>query len=124
MLKCALALWLQHRLRHLLHEQGNAVGALDDVLADVGWQRLVANNALDHGENFALSKPIDSESGYMRPSDPRRLELWPERYEQQYTKATNPVHDAAKQFQGRGVGPMRILEDHQHRTLACQCLYL
>ena len=29
---CALALRLQHRLRHLLHEQGNAVGALDDVL--------------------------------------------------------------------------------------------
>jgi hypothetical protein len=33
---------LQHSLGHLLDEQGNAVGALDDVLADVGWQRMVA----------------------------------------------------------------------------------
>ena len=29
--RCALALRLQHRLRHLLDEQRNAVGALDDL---------------------------------------------------------------------------------------------
>ena len=52
MLNCALALRLQHRLRHFLDEQRNAVGTLDDVLADVGWQRLVADDALDHGDEF------------------------------------------------------------------------
>ena len=31
----ALALGLQHRLRHFLHEQRNAVGALDDVLPNM-----------------------------------------------------------------------------------------
>ncbi len=31
-----------------------------------------------------------------------------------------PVHRPTEQFQARGVGPMRILEDHQHRTGAGQ----
>ena len=41
----ALALRLQHRLRHFLDKQRNAVGALDDVLPDVRRQQLVADNA-------------------------------------------------------------------------------
>ena len=40
----ALALRLQHRLRHLLDEQRNAVRALDDVLSDVGGQRPIAGD--------------------------------------------------------------------------------
>ena len=30
------------------------------------------------------------------------------------------VHGPTERFQARGVGPMGILEDHQHRSLACQ----
>ena len=71
----AFALRLQHRLRHFLDEQRNAVGALDDVLPDVRRQRLIAGNAVDHGGDFALRQPIESECGDMRPSNPRRLEL-------------------------------------------------
>ena len=56
--RLALALRLQHRLRHLLHEQGNAVGALDDVLPDARRQQLVADDAVDHGGDFALA-PAD-----------------------------------------------------------------
>jgi hypothetical protein len=37
---CALALRLQHGLRHFLDEQRNAVSTLQDVLADVGWERV------------------------------------------------------------------------------------
>ena len=43
----ALALSLQHRLRHLLYEQRNAVGALNDVLADFRGKKLVADDAID-----------------------------------------------------------------------------
>ena len=82
----ALALRLQHRLRHLLHEQRNAVGALDDVLPDARRQRLVADDAVDHGADFALRQPIDGEGGHMRPSDPGRLELRPERHDQQHAE--------------------------------------
>ena len=120
----ALALRLQHRLGHLLHEQRNAVGALDDVLPDVRREQLVAGDAVDHGVDFALRQPIDGERGHVRPSDPGRLEFRPERHDQQHAKARDPVHHPAERFQAGGVGPMRILEDHQHRILARQRLHL
>ena len=113
----ALAFRLQHRLRHFLHEQRNAVGALDDVLPDVRRQRLVAGDAVDHRVDFALRQAINRERGHMRPSDPGRLELRPERHDQQHAKGPNPVHGPTEHFQARGVSPMRILEDHQHRIL-------
>jgi hypothetical protein len=83
-------------------------------------QRLVADDAVDHGVDFALRQPIEGQRGHMRPPDPRRLEFRPERHDQQHAKARDPVHEPAERFQARGVGPMRVLEDHQHRTLACQ----
>jgi hypothetical protein len=48
MLSRALALRLQHRLRHLLHEQRDAIGPLDDVLSNVRREQLVADDAVDH----------------------------------------------------------------------------
>ena len=45
--RVAFALRLQHRLRHFLNEQRNAVCALDNVLSDARWQRLVAGDAVD-----------------------------------------------------------------------------
>ena len=57
-----LALRLQHRLRHFLDEQRNAVGALDDVLPDVRRQHLVADDAFDHGVDFAFPKSIEREA--------------------------------------------------------------
>ena len=60
----------------------------------------------------------------MGPSDPGRLKLGPERHDQQHAKGWYSVHDATKQFEARGVGPMCILEDHQQRILARQGLDL
>ena len=57
-------------------------------------------------------------------SDPGRIKIRPECHDQQHTKAADPVHDPTKHFQARGVGPMRILEDHQHRILPCQRFHL
>ena len=114
----AFALRLQHRLGHLLHEQRNTVGALDDVLPDARRDELVADDAVDHGVDIALRQPIDCESGHVWPSDPRRLEFRPEGDDQQHAKGRDPVHRPAEQFQARGVGPMCILENHQHRTVS------
>src|SRR5262249_9502081 len=36
----------------------------------------------------------------------------------------NSVYDSTERFQARWVGPMHILEDHQHRLLPRQRLYL
>ena len=112
----ALALRLQHRLRHLLDEQRNAVGALYDF-------RRYISPAAPCSRPVGRSWPplsrspsrLSAQSCHMRPSDPRRREFRPERYDQQHPKVANPVHRPAERFQARGVGPMGILEDHQHR---------
>jgi hypothetical protein len=74
----------------------------------------------DNGGRFALPKPVQRQARHMRLSHPRRVELGTERDDQQYRKGFNSVHRPAERFQARGVGPMCILEDHQHRSLARQ----
>jgi hypothetical protein len=73
-------LCFQNRFRHFLHEQRNAVGAFDDILPDVRRQALIAGDAIDHRADLVLCQSIDRERGHVRLSDPRRFELWPERY--------------------------------------------
>jgi hypothetical protein len=120
----ALALRLQHRLGHFLHEQRNAVGSLNDVLSNPRRQLLVADDAVNYCADFALRQAIDRERSHMRLSDPGRLEFRSESYYQQEAKGPNPVHSSPEHFQARGVGSMCILEDHEHRILACQGLQL
>ena len=96
----ALALRLQHRLGHLLHEQRNAVGALDDVLPDIRRELFVADDAVDHGVDVALRQPIEGEGGHVWPSDPGRLEFRPERHDQQHAKGRDPVHGPTEQLPG------------------------
>jgi calcineurin-like phosphoesterase family protein len=119
----ALALGLEHRLRHLLDEQGDAISALDNVLSDAGRKQLVANDPVYHGADFSLRQSIEREGGHVRSSDPGRLELRPERHDQQRAEARDPIHEPTENFQARRVGPMRILQDHQHRILTCQCFH-
>src|SRR5215471_19094164 len=88
----ALAFGFHHRLRHFLYEQWNTVSALDDVLPNACREKLVADNAVDHGADFALCQSIDGNGGHVRPSDPRRLELWPEREDQQHAESWYLVH--------------------------------
>jgi hypothetical protein len=94
--------------------------ALDDVLSDVRRQQLVADDAVDHGADVSLCQTVDRQRGHMRLSDPGRLELRPERHDQQHAKARDPVHRATERFQAGGVAPVRILEDHEHGAGARQ----
>jgi hypothetical protein len=68
-----LALCFQHRLRHFLHEQWDAIGALDNVQPDARGQRLVARDQVDHGGDFPVSKPVDGECSHVREA--RRSQL-------------------------------------------------
>ena len=111
----ALAFRLEGRLGHLFHEQGNAVATLDDVVPDICWQQFVADDAVNHRGDIALCQPIDRRSGYVWLSDPGWVEFRPECYDQQDGKGPNPVHNPTEHLQTRGIGPVRILEDHQHR---------
>ena len=71
----AFAVGLKHHLGHFLPQQRDAVGALDDVLSDILWQRFVARYAVDHRGDFALAEAIEGESGDVGPTDPRQLKL-------------------------------------------------
>ena len=115
-----LAASLQHGLCHLLHEQRDAVGALDDVHSDVCRQRPVADDVVDHGADLAMSQPIEGKSCDVRLPDPGRLELRPKRHDQQNAKARDPVNRATERFEAGGVAPVRILHDHEHGAGARQ----
>ena len=56
----------------------------------------------------------------MRLSDPGRLELRPERLDQQHGKVRNLVYPATECFQARRVAPVCILDDHQYGAGARQ----
>jgi hypothetical protein len=100
-LHVGLALRLQHRFRHFLHEQWDTVSALKNVLANACGQRLISNNAVDHPAGITLRQAVDVEACDERPSDPRRLELRPERHDQQHAQGSYPLHCSTKQFQAR-----------------------
>ena len=68
--------------------------------------------------DFTLSKPVERQARHMRLSDPRRVELGAESYDEQRRKAFNSVHRPTEHFQTRRIDPMRIFEDHQHRIAA------
>ena len=111
---------LQNGLCHLFDEQRDAVGALDDVFFDVSGQRLVADDAVDHAVDLAMTQTIEDKSCHMRLSDPGRLELRPKRHDYENGKVRNPIYRATERFQTRRVAPVRILHDHQHGARARQ----
>jgi len=78
----------------------------------------------DYGNDFVLRQSIDGEGSHVRLSNPRRIEFRPEHHDQQRAKCRDPVRRPTEDFQACGVGPVRILEDHQHWTLLSQCLDL
>ena len=54
----------------------------------VRWQWLIASDAVDQAVDFAFSEPIERERSDMRLSDPRRLELRPDRLRSATRQAT------------------------------------
>jgi hypothetical protein len=73
---------------------------------------------------FTLSKPVERDARHMRLSSPRRGELGAESYDKQRWKSFNSVYRPTERFQTCGVGPMRILEDHEHWILPSQSFHL
>jgi hypothetical protein len=63
---------------------------------------------------------VDRHECYMRSPYPGRIKVRPECHYQQHRKAADALDDPTERFQARWIGPMGVLEDHQHRSLACQ----
>jgi hypothetical protein len=119
-----LAACLQHSFGHFLDEQWNAVRALDNVLSDARREGFIASDVVDHGGNVVLTQPVYGKCCDVRSSNPRRLKFWPVRDDQQHAKGFDPIHCATECLKARGIGPMRILENHQHRIGLRQLLHL
>ena len=84
--------------------------------ADGRRQRPRASDGADHDPYIAFRQPIEHERRDVGLPDPGRVELRPESHDQKCAKGPDAVHDAAQRFEARRVRPMRVLEDHQHRT--------
>jgi hypothetical protein len=59
-------------------------------------EELIASDTVDHRVHFAPRQPIEGESGDVRLSDPRGLELRPEGYDQQSAAGCSPIHSPAE----------------------------
>ena len=57
---------------------------------------------------------MQRQPGDVRPSDPGRAEFRPERNKQQQPVARGQFHRPGEKFEAGRIGPMRILENHQH----------
>ncbi len=56
----------------------------------------------------------------MRLPDPRRSEFRSEGDDEQHRNAADAFDGLTQHFKARGIGPIDILEDHEHRLAACQ----
>jgi len=105
---------LENRLGELLDEQGDAVGAREDLVQQLGREPLAPGDLRDHGHRLAARQPAQRECRDMRQARPVRLELGPVGYEQEHGGILD-VHDALRQQLLRGrVDPVRVLEQHEN----------
>ena len=107
----------QHRLGQFLDEQRHAVGALGDLLHDLGRQRRIPGDVGDHRRRVAPVEPGQRQHRHMRLPGPRRLKLGAEHCQQQHRPVRDPLDHAVQQFARTRVDPVKVIEHHQHRLL-------
>ena len=79
---------------------------------------------LDQSARVLPVKPIEPQQADIGKTRPGRLELGPEGHEHEYRQSPDPVDRKIEQLKRRGIGPMHVLADNQHRLLPCQTLKL
>ena len=114
----------QHGLGQLLEEQRHAVGPRDDLVADLGRQCPTADQPLDHGRALAAAQPVELQQRGVCLGAPGRREVRPEGHHHQHADLLDALDHQTEELEGRGIDPLRILEDGQDRTLARQRLDL
>ena len=113
----ALRAGFEHRLGQFLDEQRHAVGALGDLLHDLGWQRRIPGDVCDHRRRVAPVEPCQRQHRHMRLPGPRRLKFGAEHGQQQHRPVRDPLYHAVQQFARTRVDPVKVIEHHQHRLL-------
>ena len=114
----------QHGLGQFLDEQRHAVGLGDDLRHHFGRQLAAAGHALDQGLGLAAVEPAERHRGDVGQALPGRLEFRPEGDQQQHRQTPDPLDREIEQFERGRIGPMCVLEQHQHRLLLRQTFHL
>jgi hypothetical protein len=79
---------------------------------DIIGQGFSAYNLLDQDGSVALVQTIEHQRRNLRLACPGRLELGPERHDQQNRQAADALNGKVEQLARGRVDPMRVLEHH------------
>ena len=85
--------------------------------ASAGKASAVACDPLRQRCALALIEPVERQRGHVCLAGPGRRELGAEGDEEQRRRTLHPLDDKIELLPRRGIDPMGILEDHQHRPL-------
>src|SRR5215831_12604431 len=103
-----------------LDKQRHAVGAINDLSEDLVGQASAAGDLRYQSSPIAPIQAIERQHADLRLAGPGRLELGAERDDEQHWQAADMFDGEVEQLARRRVDPMRVLENYEHRLLACQ----
>ena len=108
----------EHCPGQLLEEQGHAVGTLQDLIQDLGRQRLAAGDLKGHRSPLTPAEAVERQRRHVRLARPRRAELRPVGDHYEDRQATRSLDHHVEQLQSRGVGPVQVFIQLEHGPLA------
>ena len=107
---------LDDRPRELFHKQRHAVGPLGDLI-DHLLRDVPADLRRHHLADLTLRQPVQRDLREMRQALPRRDKFRPERQQDQNAVVQSLRNDLLDELQRRGVEPVQVFQDEQHRLL-------
>ena len=105
-------------LGQLLDEQRHAVGPLEDLLDQFGRQAKLAAEPFDELGAGGAAEPVQGQGVDVRPADPRRIEVGPERHQEQDCQPRYLADHAIEQLEAGRIAPVHVLEDRHDRPAA------
>ena len=108
---------LEQRAGQFLDEQRHAVGVRENLLDDGVGQRLVPGDAGNDAGAVAAAKAAQRHHRHMRLADPGRLELRPDRDDQQHRQVGGAGNRSVEQIERCRIDPVGVLEHDQHGAL-------
>ena len=105
----------QDCLGQLFHKQGHAVGSGDDLSREALRQRPAADDLVEQRAALRRGELRQVDFADAWPLFPGRLEFGPRGDQQQRRDVGELVDDACEHVEGRRIGPMGVLEQHQGR---------
>jgi hypothetical protein len=110
-------------LVNFLDKERHPVGLGDDLRRHFARQR-PARDVLGQGRDLGGSQAVERDASDVRETGPGRLVFRPEGEERQYRQGADALDGQIEHFERGRIGPVGVLEQHQHRLLPRQCFEL